>query len=142
MEYRVIDRNNWCRKEYFEHYLKEVPCTYSITTKLDITAIKKQRLKLYPTMLYCITKIVNLYEQFRTAFRTDGTLVIYNEMLPCYTVFHQDTKTFSNIWTEFSDDYDTFCKRYNEDVLQFGTREAMMAKPNMPENAFTVSMIP
>lgn len=142
MEYRVIDRNNWQRKEYFEHYLKEVPCTYSITTKLDITAIKKQRLKLYPTMLYCITKIVNRYEQFRTAFRTDGTLVIYNEMLPCYTVFHQDTKTFSNIWTEFSDDYDTFCKRYNEDVLQFGTREAMMAKPNMPENAFTVSMIP
>ena len=44
MEYRVIDRNNWQRKEYFEHYLKEVPCTYSITTKLDITAIKKQRL--------------------------------------------------------------------------------------------------
>ena len=41
MEYRVIDRNNWQRKEYFEHYLKEVPCTYSITTKLDITAIKK-----------------------------------------------------------------------------------------------------
>ena len=25
MEYRVIDRNNWQRKEYFEHYLKEVP---------------------------------------------------------------------------------------------------------------------
>ena len=58
MEYRVIDRSNWQRKEYFEHYLKVVPCTYSITTKLDITAIKKQRLKLYPTMLYCITKIV------------------------------------------------------------------------------------
>ena len=55
MEYRVIDRSNWQRKEYFEHYLKVVPCTYSITTKLDITAIKKQRLKLYPTMLYCIT---------------------------------------------------------------------------------------
>lgn len=33
MEYKVIDRNNWQRKEYFEHYLKEVPCTYSITTK-------------------------------------------------------------------------------------------------------------
>ena len=50
MEYRVIDRSNWQRKEYFEHYLKVVPCTYSITTKLDITAIKKQRLKLYPTI--------------------------------------------------------------------------------------------
>ena len=37
MEYKVIDRNSWHRKEYFEHYPKEELCTYSITTKLDIT---------------------------------------------------------------------------------------------------------
>ena len=43
MKYRVIDRNNRQRKEYFEYYLKEVPCTYSITTKSDITAIKKRK---------------------------------------------------------------------------------------------------
>ena len=114
MEYRVIDRNNWQRKEYFEHYLKEVPCTYSITTKLDITAIKKQRLKLYPTMLYYITKTVNRYEQFRTAFRTDGTLVIYNEMLPCYTVFHQDTKASVN-------------KGYKRDKIQMRGDKAEMS---------------
>ena len=67
-------------------------------------------------MLYCITKIVNLYEQFRTVFLTGGTLVIYNVMLTCYTVFQQEIKTFSSIRTGFSDDYDS--KRRNEDVLQ------------------------
>ena len=36
MEYRVIDRNNWQRKEYFEHYLKEVPCTYSIPFSVQV----------------------------------------------------------------------------------------------------------
>ena len=64
-------------------------------------------------MLYCITKIVNLYEQFRTLFLTDGTLVIYNVMLTCYTVFQQEIKTFSSIRTGFSDDYDS--KRRNID---------------------------
>lgn len=142
MDYNIIDRDTWSRREYFEHYLNNVPCTYSVTTTVDITAIKKQKLKLYPTMLYFITKMVNRYEQFRTAFRPDGTLVTYHDMLPCYTVFHKDTKTFSNIWTEFSDDYLTFCKRYEDDVLHYGTIEAMMAKPNVPENAFNVSMIP
>lgn len=142
MDYKVIDRDNWQRKEYFEHYLNDVPCTYSVTTSLDITAIKSQKLKLYPTMLFHITSVVNRYEQFRTAFRSDGTLVTYQDMHPCYTVFHQDTKTFSNIWTDFSEDYPTFCKRYDDDVLRFGHIETMMAKPDMPENAFTVSMIP
>lgn len=142
MEYRVIDKDGWPRKEYFEHYLRDVPCTYSMTTKLDVTAIKNQKLKLYPAMLYCLTKTVNRHEQFRTAFRADETLVVYRSMHPCYTVFHQDSKTFSNLWTAFSDDYDTFCRRYEEDRRQFGTIKAMDAKPNLPENSFTVSMIP
>ena len=34
MEYRVIDRNNWQRKEYFEHYLKEVPGQSQILCKV------------------------------------------------------------------------------------------------------------
>lgn len=142
MEYTVIDKENWARKEYFEHYINAVPCTYSMTTKIDITHIKQHKLKLYPALLYCITKTVNRHEQFRTAFRADGTLVLYQKLLPCFTVFHQSTKTFSNIWTEFCDDYAVFYRNYTEDIARFGSAQTMMAKPNPPENIFTVSMIP
>lgn len=92
MNYKIIDTDNWQRKEYLEHYIKTVPCTYSITTKLDITNIKSCNLKLYPALLYCLTKTVNKHEQFRTALRADGRLVVYDFMHPCYTVFHQDSK--------------------------------------------------
>lgn len=142
MNFKVIDRNTWDRKEYFDYYLTTFPCTYSLTAKLDITEIKKAGFKLYPTILYYITKMVNQYEQFRTAFREDGQLVIFDEMNPCYTIFHKDTQTFSNIWTEFSDDYDIFCERYEQDLRQFGNVNSMTGKPNKPENLFTVSMIP
>ena len=45
-------------------------------------------------MLYYITTIVNRHPEFRTAINQAGELGIYDEMLPSYTVFHEDTETF------------------------------------------------
>ena len=59
MEFKLIDKDNWKRKEYFDHYFFNVPCTYSMTIKMDIT--------IYPAMLYYITKVVNKYDEFKMA---------------------------------------------------------------------------
>ncbi len=142
MEFTVIDRDTWEREAYFAHYLSAVPCTYSMTTKLDITPIREKGYQLYPTMLYVLTKTVNQYEEFRMAFLPDGRLVRYHRMSPCYTVFHKETETFSNIWTAFSDEYAAFCRSYAEDIRRYGAVQAFDAKPDMPPNCFTVSMIP
>ena len=48
MKFTVIDKENWDRKDYFEHYFSGVPCTYSMSVKLDITEIKNRKKKLYP----------------------------------------------------------------------------------------------
>ena len=50
MAFKIIDRENWSRKEYFEHYFSNVPCTYSMTTKLDITKIIKSKIIHYAQM--------------------------------------------------------------------------------------------
>ena len=113
-----------------------------MTVRLNITRLKQQGLKLYPTMLYLLTRTVNQYEQFRTSFRENGDLVIYSDMHPSYTIFHKDTETFSCIWTEYSSDYNAFCRSYEQDMLSYGTVEAFNAKPDTPENCFDVSMIP
>ena len=52
MQFTKIDINNWTRKEYFDHYFDNTPCTYSMTVKLDISKLKKDGKKLYPTLLY------------------------------------------------------------------------------------------
>ena len=142
MEFRLIDIDTWKRKEYFEHYFAQVPCTYSMTVKLDITGLKTSKKRLYPTLLYSLTALVNRHEEFRIAMNESGQVGIFSDMLPCYTVFHKDTETFSNIWTEYSDDYAVFCDRYNQDLNLYGSVEQAMAKPNPPENTFPVSMIP
>ncbi len=142
MDYTIINRDTWERKEYFEHYLSAVPCTYSMTVKLDITNIRQKGLKLYPTMLYLLTTAVNQHEQFRMALNDRNELILYSDMEPCYTVFHKETETFSNIWTKYSKNYETFCRRYEEDIERYGNIKQFTAKPNLPENSFTVSMIP
>ena len=45
MVFEKIDRSSWKRNEYFEHYFTNIPCTYSMSVKLDITQIKKKRMK-------------------------------------------------------------------------------------------------
>jgi chloramphenicol O-acetyltransferase type A len=142
MIFEKIDINSWKRKEYFEHYFTNVPCTYSMTVKVDITPIKKKQMKLYPAMLYYLTTIVNRRSEFRTAINDSGELGVYSEMLPCYTVFHKDTETFSNIWTEYSSDFNTFSVAYENDMRKYGNKQGMIGKPNAPENTFPVSMIP
>lgn len=142
MIFEKIDINSWKRKEYFEHYFTNVPCTYSMTVKVDITPIKNKLMKLYPAMLYYISTVVNHHPEFRTAINDSGELGVYSEMLPCYTVFHKDTETFSNIWTEYSPDFNTFSVAYENDMRKYGNKQGMIGKPNAPENTFPVSMIP
>lgn len=74
-----------------------MPCTYSMTVKLDITVLRRLRVRLYPAMLYALTTTVNRHPEFRTALDEHGQVGVFSQMLPCYTVFHRESKTFSNL---------------------------------------------
>lgn len=139
---KTIDIDDWPRKEHFEHYFKNIPCTYSMTTKVDITTIVNKKQKLYPTMLYLLTKLVNRHEEFRTSVNEQNQPFLYENMHPSYTVFHQDSETFSCLWTSYNEDYQTFCQSYQQDIEQYGHLKSMTPKPQMPENVFNISMIP
>ena len=85
MEFVRIDRENWARKETFEHYFSAVPCTYSMTVRLDITALRQRRHRLYPALLHALTAIVNRHPEFRTDLGPDGEPGVYSEMHPAAT---------------------------------------------------------
>jgi len=77
MKFNIINRENWNRKEYFEHYLQQ-QTTFSITNEINITVLmenlKKKNYKLYPAFIFMITKIVNSHREFRTGFNLQGDL--------------------------------------------------------------------
>ena len=142
MSFTKIDWETWARKEYFEHYFTGVPCTYSTTFRLDVTRLRRRGDRFYPAMLYMISTVVNRHQEFRMACNAEGEVGFYDQVHPCYTIFHRDTETFSNLWTEYTSDYAAFCLAYEQDMAAYGDRQGMMAKPNPPENTFPVSMIP
>lgn len=70
MGFHLIDLENWERREFYEHFIREVRCTYSTCVQVDITSLKKQRL--YPPMLWLLTQTVNGMPEFRTALTAQG----------------------------------------------------------------------
>ena len=142
MEFLPVDLDSWPRREYFDHYFSAVPCTYSMTVQVDVTRLKERGLRFYPAMLYFLTRLVNRHCEFRTALNDEGTVGVFDRMLPSYTIFHPDTQTFSSIWTEDAPTLDGFCANYERDLDDYGDVHRLIAKPNPPENCFSVSMLP
>lgn len=144
--FKPIDTNSWKRKPYFDHYFNQIRCTYSITVNIDITNVlsfkDRNKVKLYPLLIYVISKAVNKYEEFRTAINDRGEIGVWETLLPCYTVFHKDSESFSNIWTEWNDDLNLFLSNFEQDSKRFGQIDRIDAKPNTPANVFPISSLP
>ena len=145
MTFNKIDIKTWNRKEAYDHYLKAVPCTYSMTINLDITElisiVKRRELKFFPIMLYGIAHTVNHHAEFRMDLDEMQNLGYYSYSNPCYTVFHSKTETFTNVWTEYDADVDVFMKNYNADMLIY-QNDFECSKPRVSNNLFNVSCIP
>ena len=144
--FKPIDTNSWKRKPYFDHYFNQIRCTYSITVNIDITNVlsfkDRNKVKLYPLLIYVISKAVNKYEEFRTAINDRGEIGVWETLSPCYTVFHKNSESFSNIWTEWNDDLNLFLSNFEQDSKRFGQIDRIDAKPNTPANVFPISSLP
>lgn len=144
-EYTPVDLSRWARKEHFEVFQSFAQSTFNQTVQLDITAllnhIKQAGWKFYPTIIFLISKIVNSHSEFRMAMKNDE-LVIWDEVYPSYTVFHNETETFSCIWSQYDGDIHHFQNVYSEDAERYGNNLAYWPKGESPENIFFVSGIP
>ena len=81
-----IDYDTWPRRPYFEHYHRDVPCWYSMTADVDITALllrlRESGLRFYPAIIYGIARMVNADPALRTAMDETGTIGIYDQADP------------------------------------------------------------
>ena len=139
MAFRLIDMESWPRREFYEHFIKEVVCTYSAVVNIDITNLKGK--KLYPAMIWLLTKTVNDMPEFRTSLTHEG-LGIYDDMHPMYTVFNKENKNFSGIWSWFSEDYGEFLSSYEADAAAYSRSTRYAPKEGTPPNSFNISMVP
>ena len=66
--------------------------------------MEDKKLKFFPAYLYVVTKSLNKQIEFKIA-KENGVLDYYDTLTPLYATFHDDDKTFSLMWCEYSDDF-------------------------------------
>jgi len=145
MNFNKIDLDNWKRKEIFNHYLNQ-QTTFSITTEIDISVlyrnIKQKGYKFYPAFIFLVTNVINSNTAFRTGYNSEGDLGYWDKLDPLYTIFDSVSETFSGIWTTGKNDFKEFNELYLSDVEKYNGSGKLFPKTPIPENTFSISMIP
>ena len=147
MGFQKIDYDTWPRRPYFEHYHRDVPCWYSVTADVDITALlrhlRAEGLRFYPAIIYGIARMVNADPALRTAMDGTGAIGVYDRVDPTYTVFHKDDETFSVLWTAYRTDLAGFCRDWEADRARYGDIHAIEARPpEVGQGLFNISAVP
>lgn len=133
-----INPERWARMKYFDYFYNKIKTRYNLTKNIDISLlidVKNQKgFKFYPTMLYALTRAVNQNVEFRMSFNPEGILGYWNYVNPAYTIFHNDDKTFSDIWSEYNENFKIFYSNVCTDMETYKDVKEIKARPNQPAN--------
>lgn len=136
----------WPRQEHFGHYMNRMRCTYSLTVQVDITKLRfilrSNGLKSYPVQIYMIASVVNQFSEFRMGVSEAGKAGYWDTLHPAYTIFNDQTKTFSSIWTMFENSFEKFYGACVGDIERYTHSADLFPKENTPPNVFDISSVP
>ncbi|MDD3712370.1 MAG: chloramphenicol acetyltransferase [Candidatus Izemoplasmatales bacterium] len=113
-----IDIYNWKRKKHYVFYQEfDNPC-FSLSVNIDITLliekIKSNKLKFFPSFLYCLMKAINRVEELRFRTRKDK-VVLHEQVNPSYTVLNEQ-ENFVFCYSEYNNDFETFYSQVIKDI--------------------------
>lgn len=145
MRLKYIDMDTWKRKKVFEHYYNDVKCSYNITADIEITEllreVKERRLKLYPVLIYILAKVVNSHSELRMNMDKDGKLGYWEYLNPAYTIFHRESESFSELWTDYFESFNDFYCSYLKDFEKYGNIDEFSPKEKK-KAVFSISAVP
>lgn len=145
-QYRAIDLDAWPRREHFQYYRSSVRCGYSLTTRIDagpaVRLARSRRLRFYGCFLYAIARTVNEIDEMKMMLTPDGLPGVWEQVHPNFTVFHEDDKTFSDLWTEYHRDFSKFYGGFESVLQQYGENHGVKGRPGQPANFFCTSCVP
>ena len=148
-DYRMIETDSWPRYQRFTHFTEDAPCSIWLTDDIDVTDLvagtKRSGKPFYPSMLYCVSRVINAHEEFRMTV-IDSPLfpkpmpAVWDVVHPSHNVFRQDSETFVNIFTLYTEDPEKFIGNCSEDI----ERAVSSASGDVPGpgNIFEASCVP
>ena len=147
VKFTPLDMQTWPRWQMFYYFSKMAPTGYSLTVDLDVTAmrtaLKHAGIKFFPAYLWLVTRTLQMQKEFKIA-ELDGQVGCFDTLTPLYAAFHEDDKTFSFMWTEYTDDFMAFYQSYLDNQRRYGGSHGVLAQAGQtpPANAYTISCVP
>ena len=147
MNYKVIDRETYYRKDVFRHFSEDCKCSVSLTARVDVTELlaysHRTGTKFHINFLYILSKVLNSREDYRMGYLWQSDeLICYDAIHPTQYVFHEDTETCTPVYSTYCEDYGVFYKNALRDLEEAKkTREYGLDTANHP-NWFDASCIP
>ncbi len=143
MNYKVINFENFERKDLFKLYTTDLKIVMNLTVEMDVTNlvnfVKQNGYKFYPCMIWVVSKIVNSRDEFKYA-KKDGKLILWDYISPSFTDFNQETQKFNKFVSEYSSDFKTFYNTCQSDREKY--KNVVGFVENQPENVFDITCLP
>lgn len=144
--YTKVDMATWPRREHYAYYTEKLKIQYNLTSEVQVDKLlefcHKNGYKFYAVLIYIVTKVVNSIDNLKMFKNADGELCIWDSVLPNYTIFHDDDKTFSDCWSEYSDDFSEFYETITGDMERYKDVKGIKARPDQPGNFYCISDVP
>lgn len=123
MNYKILDMEKYYRKDVYRHFTVDCKCSVMITSKIDVTGLlaysKQTGTKFYINFLYVLAKALNSRDDYKMRYLyPENQLVVFDKINPAHYVFHEDTETFTVVYTEFCEEYQEFYSRCCADIEQ------------------------
>ncbi|MCR4963491.1 MAG: chloramphenicol acetyltransferase [Firmicutes bacterium] len=147
MEYKVVDKETYYRRDVFRHFSEDCKCSTSMTARVDVTGLaaysQKKGSKFYINFLYILSKVLNSREDYKMGYLWQtGELICYDVIHPTQYIFHEDTETCTPVYSIYCRDYPTFYANALRDIeAAKSTRAYALDAENHP-NWFDASYIP
>lgn len=144
--YKVIDMDTWPRSSHWNYYRNIVKAQISMTKKVDVTDLlhycHEKKIRFSPLFLHAVAKTVNSMECMRLFAMEDGNPGIWDCVHANYTIFHDDDKTFSDVWIEYMEEENVFVQNYEKIIAIYKDKRGIKVRENQPANFFCISALP
>ncbi|MBQ8186741.1 MAG: chloramphenicol acetyltransferase CAT [Clostridia bacterium] len=149
MEITRLTPETYPRWEHFRHFWDECACAVSLCDDVDVTGLCRAchdcGVSFYIAMLWCVSKVINAHAEFRmttseTAEDPYPVPAVFDEISPAHNVFHEDSETYTTLFTKWSPDFAEFAECCAADLAR-AKRMRVMSIP-APDNTFEASCVP
>lgn len=115
---RIIDQNNWNRKEHFDFFSSFDEPFFGIVSEIDCTIAyrnaKSMNASFFLWYLHKSIMAVNMIEEFR--YRLEGDKIVCFDEIHASSTIGRDDNTFAYSFIRYSADFEQFVKSANNEI--------------------------